>query len=142
MTDVLIIGAGFSGIYLLHRLRESGFKVQVVEAGAGMGGIWYWNCYPGARCDSDIPNYQLSMPELWRDWNWTERFPTWQELREYFHYVDQTLDLSRDIRYNTRVAGARFDTEALTWDVECEDGERLSARFVVACLGFGSKPHI
>ena len=142
MKDVLIIGAGFSGVYLLHRLRESGFDVEVLEAGSSMGGIWYWNCYPGARCDSDIPSYQLSMPEVWRDWNWTERFPSWEELRAYFQHVDQTLDLSRDIRFNTRVTGARFDTGANTWRLECENGERLSARFVVACTGFGSKPHV
>ena len=142
MMDVLIIGAGFSGVYLLHRLRQHGFEVKVVEAGASMGGIWFWNCYPGARCDSDIPNYQLSMQELWRDWHWTERFPDWQELRKYFEHVDQTLDLSRDIRFNTRVTGARFNTDALAWQVECENGERLSARFVVACTGFGSKPYV
>ena len=142
MKDVLIIGAGFSGVYLLHRLRQSGFDVQVVEAGASAGGIWYWNCYPGARCDSDVPSYQLSVPEVWRDWNWTERFPDWRELREYFEHVDRTLDLSRDIRFNTRVTGARFDPEACAWRVECENGERLSARFVVACTGFGSKPYV
>ena len=142
MKDVLIIGAGFSGVYLLHRLRQSGFDVQVVEAGASAGGIWYWNCYPGARCDSDVPSYQLSVPEVWRDWNWTERFPDWRELREYFEHVDRTLDLSRDIRFNTRVTGARFDPETLAWRVECESGERISARFVVACTGFSSKPYV
>ena len=94
--DALIIGAGFSGVYLLHRLRERGFKVRIFEAGADLGGIWYWNCYPGARVDSHVPNYELSLEELWRDWYWTERFPAWDELRRYFQHADWILDLSRD----------------------------------------------
>lgn len=89
--DALIIGAGFSGIYQLYRLRERGFKVRIFEAGADLGGIWHWNCYPGARVDSHVPNYEFSIEELWRDWNWSERFPAWDELRRYFHYVDQRV---------------------------------------------------
>ena len=109
VLDALIVGAGFNGIYQLHRLRQEGFKVRLFEAGADMGGIWYWNCYPGARVDSHIPIYEFSIEELWRDWNWTERFPAWDELRHYFHYVDKKLDLSRDIRFGTRVSAAEFD---------------------------------
>jgi len=74
-VDALIMGAGFSGLYQLHRLRQRGFNVRLFEAGADLGGIWYWNCYPGARVDSHVPNYEFSIEELWRDWNWTERFP-------------------------------------------------------------------
>ncbi|MGH8722900.1 MAG: NAD(P)-binding protein, partial [Burkholderiales bacterium] len=108
MLDALIIGSGFSGLYLLHALRERGFRVRLFEAGADLGGIWYWNCYPGARVDSHVPNYEFSLEELWRDWNWTERFPAWDELRRYFRHIDQKLELSRDIRFNSRVAFARF----------------------------------
>src|SRR4029450_9467596 len=86
VLDALIIGAGFSGLYQLHRLRQRGFDVRLFEAGAELGGIWYWNCYPGARVDSHVPNYEFSLEELWGDWNWTERFPAWDELRSYFRH--------------------------------------------------------
>ena len=140
--DVLIMGAGFSGLYLLYRLRQRGFRVRVFESGADLGGIWYWNCYPGARVDSNVPNYELSIEELWRDWYWTEKFPTWDELRRYFHHVDQKLDLSRDIRLNTRVTAARFDTDQDLWQIECADGHRVRARFFLPCTGFGSKAYL
>uniref|UniRef100_UPI0025FD25CF NAD(P)-binding protein n=1 Tax=uncultured Phenylobacterium sp. TaxID=349273 RepID=UPI0025FD25CF len=86
--DVLVIGAGFTGLYQLHRLRQLGFSVRLLEAGADLGGIWSWNCYPGARVDTHVPLYEFSSEELWRDWTWTERFPGWEELRAYFRYVD------------------------------------------------------
>ena len=111
VLDALIIGAGFNGLYQLYRLREHGFSVQVFEAGADLGGIWYWNCYPGARVDSHVPNYEFSMEALWQDWNWTERFPAWDELRRYFHYMDEKLNLSCDVQFNTRVTAAEFDYE-------------------------------
>ena len=101
--DVVIVGAGFAGIYLLDRLRSMGMSVQVFEAGNGPGGVWYWNCYPGARVDFPGPMYQFSRDELWRDWKFSELYPSWQEIREYFRYVDEKLDLSRDIRFNRRV---------------------------------------
>ena len=79
--DALIIGAGFSGVYLLHRLRQAGFRVRLIDAAAEPGGIWYWNCYPGARVDSHVPIYEFSLPELWQDWPWSERVPGGGELR-------------------------------------------------------------
>ena len=85
--DVLIIGGGFSGCYQLYRLRQEGFNVRLYDAGDALGGVWHWNCYPGARVDSNVPNYEFSMKEVWRDWRWTERFPGWQELRAYFEHV-------------------------------------------------------
>jgi cation diffusion facilitator CzcD-associated flavoprotein CzcO len=140
--DALIIGAGFSGLYQLHRLRARGFNVRLYEAAEDLGGIWYWNCYPGARVDSHVPNYEFSMEELWRDWNWTERFPAWDELRRYFRYLDEKLDLSRDIRFNSRVFSARFDAEADEWQIECEDGHRIRTRFLVPCTGFAAKAYV
>jgi cation diffusion facilitator CzcD-associated flavoprotein CzcO len=142
VLDALIIGAGFSGIYLLHALRQRGFDVRLFEAGADLGGIWYWNCYPGARVDSHVPNYEFSLEELWRDWNWTERFPAWDELRRYFHHVDRKLDLSRDIRFDSRVTAAHFDTAANHWQIECADGHRVRARFFIPCTGFAAKAYI
>jgi cyclohexanone monooxygenase len=142
VLDALIIGAGFSGLYQLHRLRQRGFKVCLFEAGADLGGIWYWNCYPGARVDSHVPNYEFSMEELWRDWNWTERFPAWDELRRYFRHVDQKLDLSRDIRFNSRVTAALFDADADQWRIECADGYRIRTRFFIPCTGFAAKAYV
>jgi cyclohexanone monooxygenase len=140
--DALIIGAGFSGLYQLYRLRQRGFKVRLFEAGAELGGIWYWNCYPGARVDSHVPNYEFSIEELWHDWNWTERFPAWDELRRYFGYVDQKLQLSRDIRFNRRVIAARFDATADEWQIECADGHRIHTRFFIPCTGFAAKAYV
>jgi len=141
VLDALIIGAGFNGIYQLHRLREEGFSVQIFEAGAGLGGIWYWNCYPGARVDSHVPNYEFSIKELWQDWNWTERFPAWDELRRYFAYVDEKLQLSKDIQFNTRVSGAQFDNSRNQWLVRTSDGRETRARFLIPCMGFAAKAY-
>ncbi len=142
VLDALIIGAGFSGVYQLHRLRQQGFSVRLFEAGADLGGIWHWNCYPGARVDSHVPNYEFSMEELWRDWNWTERFPAWDELRRYFQYVDGKLDLSRDIRFETRVTEAAFDPDNNLWHIVSEDGHNVWARFFITCTGFASKAYV
>lgn len=141
-VDVLILGAGFSGLYQLYRLRQRGFRVHVLEAGAELGGVWYWNCYPGARVDSHVPNYEFSMEECWRDWSWSERFPAWDELRRYFRHVDEKLDLSRDVRFGSRVVAAHFDAEADEWKFECADGHRVRARWFVACTGFAAKAYV
>lgn len=140
--DILVVGAGFTGLYQLHRLRQLGFSVRLLEAGADLGGIWYWNCYPGARVDTHVPMYEFSREDLWRDWTWTERFPAWDELRRYFHYVDQKLDLSRDIRFNTRVEAAEFDEGRQQWTVRTQDGGALRAQFLVLCTGFAAKPYV
>jgi cation diffusion facilitator CzcD-associated flavoprotein CzcO len=140
--DVVIVGAGFSGLYQLYRLRERGFRVRLLEAGAEPGGIWYWNCYPGARVDSHVPNYEFSIESLWRDWSWSERFPAWDELRRYFRYVDGKLDLSRDIHFNTRVTAARFEGDRDQWLIQCADGSRVRARYFVPCMGFASRAFI
>ena len=142
MLDALVIGAGFHGLYQLYRLRERGFRVRVFEAGAGLGGIWYWNCYPGARVDSHVPNYEYSLEPLWRDWSWSERFPSFEELRRYFAHVDGKLYLSRDVSLNTRVSGARFDERSQTWAVQTEDGSVHLTRFLIPCTGFASKAYI
>lgn len=139
--DALIVGAGFSGLYQLHRLRQLGFKVKIYEAAPALGGVWYWNCYPGARCDTYGPLYQFSLPELWQDWDFDELYPSWDKIREYFQHVDDKLELSPDIRYNTRVTQARFDEDSCRWEVDTESGPRASARHLVLCTGIGSKPH-
>jgi cyclohexanone monooxygenase len=140
--DALIVGAGFSGLYLLHRLREQGFSVRLFEAGADLGGVWHWNCYPGARVDSHVPNYEFSIEALWRDWTWSERFPAWDELRRYFRHVEEKLDLARDIRFDTRVTSARFDVDRDRWRVGTQRGDTLDARFLLLCTGFASKAYV
>jgi cation diffusion facilitator CzcD-associated flavoprotein CzcO len=140
--DVIIVGAGFAGLYLLDRLRKMGMTVQVLEAGGGLGGVWYWNCYPGARVDSPGPIYQYSCDDLWRNWQFSELYPSWQELRAYFQYVDGKLGLSRDIRFNRRVDAATFDPAGNRWTVRSSDGSVARARYFVLCTGLGSKPYV
>lgn len=138
--DVLLIGAGFTGLYQLYHLRKLGYKVHLVDAGADVGGIWHWNCYPGARVDTHCQIYQYSMPELWKEFNWKELFPNWAQMREYFHFVDKKLDLSKDISFNTRVQSAVFDEDKREWAVRSLGHQPIRARFVIANLGFGASP--
>jgi cation diffusion facilitator CzcD-associated flavoprotein CzcO len=140
--DAVVVGAGFNGLYQLHRLRERGLRTRLVEAGAGVGGVWHWNCYPGARVDSHVPNYELSIEAVWRDWAWSERFPGQPELRRYFEHVVDVLDLAPDIRLSTRVTAGRFDEADRRWVLETDRDERLRARFFVLCTGFASKPYV
>jgi len=140
--DVLVVGAGFAGLYLLDRLRRLGMTVEVFEAGDGLGGVWYWNCYPGARVDSPGPIYQYSRDDVWRKWQFSELYPSWQELRDYFRYVDQRLGLSRDIRFNKRVTAAQFDPAHNHWIVRSSDGSIARARYLVLCTGLSAKPYI
>jgi len=140
--DVIVVGAGFAGLYLLDRLRRLGMTVRVFEAGGGLGGVWYWNCYPGARVDSPGPIYQYSRGDVWRKWQFSELYPSWQELRQYFRYVDEKLGLSRDIRFNRRVNEAQFDPTHNHWIVRSSDGSVASARYLVLCTGVSTKPYI
>jgi cation diffusion facilitator CzcD-associated flavoprotein CzcO len=140
--DVLVIGAGFAGIYQLDRLRDLGYSVKIYEAGQEMGGIWYWNCYPGARVDTEGPIYQFAYKDLWKGWEYSSLYPDWSEVREYFRYLDRKLDLSKDIRFDTRVTGADFDTERDQWIVRTADGSTTRCSYLVPCLGFASRPYI
>jgi cation diffusion facilitator CzcD-associated flavoprotein CzcO len=140
--DVIVVGAGFAGLYLLDRLRSMGMAVRVFEAGSALGGVWYWNCYPGARVDSPGALYQYSRDDVWRNWQFGELYPSWQELREYFRYVDEKLDLSRDIRFNRRVDEAQFDPAHDHWIVRSSDGSVARARYLVLCTGLSAKPYI
>ncbi|CRK53114.1 Phenylacetone monooxygenase [Rhodococcus sp. RD6.2] len=143
--DVLIIGAGFAGLYQLYKMRELGFTARVVEAGPEVGGTWYWNRYPGARCDIESIEYSYSFdPELQREWNWTERYAAQPEILTYIRHVADRYDLRRDIDFDTRVVAMEFDESADEWAVTTDDGTRTSARFVIAatgCLSVPTAPH-
>ncbi len=140
--DVAVVGAGFAGLYQLHKLREKGFKVKLLEAGSDIGGIWHWNRYPGARVDSHGALYQYSDPGLWKDWAFKELYPDWQELRDYFDHVDSRWDLRKDVILDTRVTGAEFDETSRKWTIHTEGGRDFVARFFVLCTGFAAKPYI
>ena len=140
--DAVVIGAGFGGMYMLHRLRLKGFKVRVFEAGKGVGGTWYWNRYPGARCDVESVQYSYQFsPELQQEWEWTERYATQPEILRYANHVADRFDLRRDIKFETRVTKATFDEDAHAWIVETDKGDRVVARFVVTALGCLSSPN-
>ncbi len=135
-VDAIVVGAGFSGLYMLHRLRELGLSTRVYEAADGVGGTWYWNRYPGARCDSESYYYSYSFSEeIQQEWEWTCRYPEQPEILRYLNYVADKLDLRRDIQFKTRVTAALFNEKANRWDVETDDGGRVSGRFLVSAVG-------
>ncbi|MCW5744578.1 MAG: NAD(P)/FAD-dependent oxidoreductase [Alphaproteobacteria bacterium] len=139
--DAIIIGAGMSGMYQLHRLRELGMRVRVFEAGTGVGGTWYWNRYPGARFDSESYSYGYSFSkELLEEWDWTEHFAPQPETLRYLNFVADKFDLRRDIQFRSRVASAHYDEAARSWAVELDDGRRHRARFLITAIGVLSSP--
>lgn len=139
--DALVIGAGIAGLYQLHRLRELGLHVRAYEAADGVGGTWYWNCYPGARFDSQVEVYQYWFSEdLYRAWQPTERFPGQPETERWLNFVADRMDLKKDIQLGTRIASARYDEDSGRWDVATGHGERMDAQYVVACCGMLSIP--
>jgi len=134
--DVLIVGAGFSGLYLLYRLRGSGFRVRVVDRAPDVGGTWHWNRYPGARCDVESVQYAYSFsPELEQDWVWTEKYATQPEILRYAQHVAERFDLRRDIEFNTTVTSAVFDESRKRWLAETSDGRSISADFCIMATG-------
>ena len=140
-ADVVVVGAGFAGMYALYRLRELGHSVTVVESGPGVGGVWYWNRYPGARCD--IPSLEYSYgwsKELYEDWDWSERYARQPEILAYADFVADRFDLRRDIRFETTVLGAEFDEQDELWRVRTSKG-RLTARYVLLATGQVSAPN-
>jgi cyclohexanone monooxygenase len=139
--DMIVVGAGFAGIRMLHRMRAAGFSVRVLEAGGGIGGVWYWNRYPGARCDVASLDYSYSFsPELDQEWTWSERYATQPEILSYINHVADRFDLHRDIELNTRVTAARFDETEARWSVETDRGERLTATWLIMATGCLSVP--
>ena len=140
--DVVIVGAGFSGLYMLHRLRQQGLSCRVYEAGTGVGGTWYWNRYPGARVDIESQEYSYSFsPELDEEWVWSERYATQPELLRYLNHVADRFDLRGDIQLETRVDSAIYDEAAKRWTITNDRGETVTARWCVMATGCLSVPN-
>ena len=134
--DVLIIGAGMSGMYQLYRLRELGLSTRVLEAGTGVGGTWYWNRYPGARFDSESWSYGYSFSqELLDEWDWTEHFAGQLEVERYCNLVADKFDLKRDIQFSARVVAAHWNADQQFWAIALEDGTRYRGRFLISAIG-------
>src|SRR5215204_2614763 len=141
--DAVIVGAGFAGLYMLYRLRSLGLSARVYEAGGGIGGTWYWNRYPGARCDVESMDYSYSFSdELQQEWRWTERYAAQPEILGYINHVADRFDLRRDIQLETRVTAARFDERASRWQIETDRGDQVSARFCIMATGCLSSAQI
>ena len=140
-VDVVVVGAGFAGLYLLHRLRELGFTARAFEAADDVGGTWYWNRYPGARCDVQSIDYSYSFdPELEAEWTWSERYATQPEILRYVGHVADKYDLRRDITFSTRIAGASWDDDGRRWRVRVEGGGEVTCRYYVMATGCLSVP--
>lgn len=134
--DVIVVGAGFAGLYAIHRFRAQGLSVRGFETGPDVGGTWYFNRYPGARCDVESVDYSYSFSdELQQEWNWTEKYATQAEILRYINWVADKLDLRRDITFNTRVTSAVLDEATLHWSVRTDTGEVVTARFCVMATG-------
>lgn len=141
-VDALIVGAGFAGIFMLKTLRDRGHKAVIYEAGNGLGGTWRWNCYPGAGVDSEVPEYELSWPEVWKTWNWPNNYPNYENLRDYFEHVDKVVGIKKDTAFNTVVVGGDFDTKSGRWIVKTEDGRTAKAKYLILGTGFAARRYI
>src|SRR3954453_22326575 len=134
--DAVIVGAGFGGMYMLHHLRELGFSARVIEAAGGVGGTWYWNRYPGARCDVESVNYSYSFsPDLEQEWTWSEKYSPQPEILSYANHVADRFDLRKDIEFQTGVGRAEWDEDEARWAVTTSTGETISARFYIMATG-------
>ena len=140
-VDVAVVGAGFAGLYLLHRLRNAGFTSVVLEEADDVGGTWYWNRYPGARCDIQTIDYSYTFdPELERAWQWSEKYATQPEILRYLGFVADRYDLRRDIRFSTRVTAANWDEASDRWLLETDSGAAISCRYYIMATGCLSAP--
>lgn len=145
--DAVIIGGGFGGVFALQNMKKLGFTAHLFEAGAALGGIWYWNCYPGARVDTEVPVYQLPDEELFKDFHWDEKYPGRDALRQYFNHVTKVWDLDKSISYNSRVTAAHWDAENSRWQVKVAQMQLNGpteivryARSLIVATGFASAP--
>ncbi|KAJ5760877.1 hypothetical protein N7520_008033 [Penicillium odoratum] len=141
--DALIVGAGFSGCYLLKKLRdELNLNVKIFEAGSSLGGTWYWNRYPGARVDCPVPGYELSAEDAWKNWTWKEKYPSWEELQQYFAHIDRELSISKDCFFHHEVVSAEFLSKERKWAVTTQNGRVVFAKYLIPAIGFAAKQYV
>ncbi len=141
--DAIVVGAGFAGMYMLYRLRQQGLKVRVLERGTGVGGTWYWNRYPGARCDVESIEYSYKFDDkLQQEWEWTERYATQPEILKYLNHVADRFDLRRDIQLSASVNAAEYDERSHRWLISTAQGERFTARYFITASGLLSEPNL
>lgn len=141
--DVVIVGGGFSGIYMLYKCRKLGLSARIIEAGTGVGGTWYWNRYPGARCDVESMTYSYSfLEDLEQEWSWPERYAVQSEILRYIEHVVDRLDLWNDIQFETRVTKATFDDTTDRWHIETDPAEQFTAKYCVMATGCLSTPNL
>ncbi|KAL2441727.1 FAD-binding monooxygenase acrE [Exophiala dermatitidis] len=141
-VDALVVGGGFGGVFCFYELRKAGYNTVIYEAGNDLGGTWRWNCYPGAMVDSEIPEYQLSIPETYKDWTWPSNYPTYQDLRAYFDHCDKVLDIKSHTAFDSVVVEAQFNTDEGRWHVQTADGRMAKAKFFVVAAGFAAKRYV
>ncbi|KIW79904.1 hypothetical protein Z517_06519 [Fonsecaea pedrosoi CBS 271.37] len=141
-VDALVVGGGFGGVFCFWSLRNQGLKTVIYEAGTDLGGTWRWNCYPGAMVDSEVPEYQLSIPETWKTYNWPSNYPTYKELRDYFDHCDKVLDIKSQTAFESVVVEAKFNTDEGRWYVKTADGRTAKAKYLVVAAGFAAKRYV
>ncbi|PYH84523.1 FAD/NAD(P)-binding domain-containing protein [Aspergillus uvarum CBS 121591] len=143
--DIVIVGAGFSGINLLYSLRKLGYRCRIYESGTDLGGVWHWHTYPGCRVDTPGFIYQLSIPEVSETWSFKEKYPSADELRAYFAHVDQVLGIKQDVDFEMTVTGAWYDVNAQgkrKWRIETGEGRVTHSQFFISCVGFAAEPYV
>src|SRR5262245_20454952 len=135
-VDVVVVGAGFAGLYMIHKIRGLGLTVRGFETGDGVGGTWFWNRYPGARCDVESMEYSYGFAdELQQEWEWTERYATQPEIHAYARHVAERFDLRRDIQFGTRVTRAHYDDATNLWSIGTDRDDDVTAQFLVTAVG-------
>ena len=133
--DAVIVGAGFSGMYILNLLGDQlKMNVKILEAGSYLGGTWHWNTYPGARVDVPAPTYSLGVEEIWKTWNWSERYPGQKEVYAYFEHVDRVLSIRKDCIFHSRVTAATFSPEDAKWTLQAESGATVVAKYFIPAV--------
>ncbi|KAJ5770867.1 FAD/NAD(P)-binding domain-containing protein [Penicillium nucicola] len=137
-SDVIIVGAGLSGITALYQLRKLGLSCSILEKGSQIGGVWHWNCYPGARMDSGVPSYEFSIPECREGWKWSSTYPDYVEIRKYLKHCDSKLGITEHVIFGTTVQEANFESEPSQWVVRCDDGQVFGSKYLVMAIGLTS----
>ena len=140
--DALVVGAGWAGLWALHKLKLLGLRVKLVESSPDVGGVWYYSRYPGCRNDTEVPLYEYSDPQLWQNWNWTEKFPAQPEIFAYLRWVSEKLNIRGEMIFNTRISSVRWDEKAKLWRIFTKDGQLATAQYFIPCSGYTTVKYV